>query len=269
MFIRIRRSCLSVSASVAEVVNGGFEFVVIHLVAVFAFHLFAVSFHHLELSLALRFDSLVSGADSVEHHGFRNFLHLTFYHHDVVERSGNHQFQVSLFALFKRRVDNHLAVDTSNAYFGDRTLERYIRASECGRSSETGDRFRHVDTICGIECYVYECLCMVISREERTECTVNESSNEDFIVGSFSFAACETTGEATCTSKFFFVLHGQRHKVRSGNSVFCAAYCGKHHCVAERCHHCTVGLFSQFTGFQFDDAAIWERNLLCYNVHKC
>ena len=268
MFIGVSRCCLCICASVTEIVNGLLEFVIIHFVAIFAFYLFAVSFHHFELSLALRFDCLVSGADSIKHNGFRHFFHLTFNHHDVVERSCNHELKVSLFALFKRRVDNHLTIDASNAYFGDRTLERYIRASECSRGSQTSNTFRHVNTICGIKCYVYESFCMIISREEWAKCTVNESSNEDFIVGSFSFAACETTWEATCTGKFFFVLHGQRHKVRSGNSVFCAAYCGKHHCVAERCHHCTVGLFSQFSGFQFNDTSIRESNLLRYNVHK-
>ena len=248
--------------------NSLFEFVVVYLMAIFTLNLFAISFHHLNLCLALRLNSLVCGTYSVEHNGLRNFFHLTFNHHDVVQSSGNHKFKVSLLALFKSRVDDHFSINACDTYFGDRTFEWNIGASQRSRSSETGNRLRHINTVSGIKCYVYECLCVIIGREERTECTVNKTSDEDFIVRSFSFATCETAGEATCTGKFFFVLHGQRHKVRTGNSVFRAANSGKHHGVAKSGHDCTVGLFSQFTGLQFNHTTIWESNLLSYNIHK-
>ena len=168
VLVGVSARSLSVSAGVAEVMNGLLQLIVVHLVAILAFNLFAVSFHHLELSLALRLDSLVCGADSVEHNRFGHFLHLTLNHHDVVERSGHNKLEVGMFALLEGRVDHKLSVHASHAYLRYRTLERDVRAGQGSRSSQTGNRLRHVNAVSRIQSNVHKRVCVVISGEEGT-----------------------------------------------------------------------------------------------------
>ena len=248
MFVGIGRGGLCIRACVTIVVYSLFQFIIVYLVAVLALGLFAIRFHHLVESQTLRFDSLVRSLDSLEHNRLRHFFHLTLNHHDVVVGGSHHQFEVSLLTLLKGRVDNHLTVYACHAHLRNRTLKRYVRASQSSTGSQTGNRLRHIYAVSRIHRYINKCLCVIVGREQWAQGTVNQAGNQDFIVRRLAFTTGETTRETTCTGKFLFVLHGQRHEIRTGNSVFRAAYCGKHHCVADSRHHCTVCLLGKFAG---------------------
>ena len=116
VLVGVGAGSLCVSASVTVVMNSLLQLVVVHLMAVFAFYLLAIFLHHLQLCLALGLDSLVGGADGIQHDAFGHFLHLALYHHDVIQRSGNYQFEVSVLALLEGGVDDELAVDACYAY---------------------------------------------------------------------------------------------------------------------------------------------------------
>ncbi len=267
VLVGVGRGSLCISTSVTEVVYSLLQFVVVHLVAVFAFHLFAVSLHHLVDSQALGFDSLVCGLDSLQHDRFGHFFHLALYHHDIVVGSSHHQFEVSLFALFKSRVDDHLTVHACYTHLRYRTFKRYIRASECCTGSKPGDRLRHINTVSRVHRHIHKSLCVIVGWEQRTERTVNQAGNQDFVVRSLALTTGKTAGETTCASKFLFVLNGKRHEVRTGNCVLGGADSGKHHSVANRSHHSTVGLFRQFTGLERNDTTIRKLNFLFYDIH--
>ena len=158
------------------------EFVVVDFVAVLALHFFAELFHHLQLCCALRFDSFVSGLDSLQHLCFTHFFHLAFHHHDIVEGGSYHQLDVGLFALFEGGVDYHFAVDAGYANLGDRTFKRDVGASQSSRGGQTCDALGHVHAVGTVHRYVDESLCMIITGEERTKGAVNQARNQNLVV---------------------------------------------------------------------------------------
>ena len=108
---------------------------------------------------------------------------------------------------------------------------------------------------------------MIVSGEEGTQCAVDKTRNQYLVVRGLSFAAGESTGETAGTRKFLFVLYGQGHKVSARYRIFGATYSSQNHGIANRCHHCTVGLFGQFAGLQRDHAAICHLDLFSYDIH--
>ena len=72
-------------------------------------------------------DLFMSEHDSVQDFHFRNFVCSRFYHHDGFLGSGNYQVHVALFSLLERRVDDQLAVNSSDHYRTCRTFPRNIR----------------------------------------------------------------------------------------------------------------------------------------------
>ena len=267
VLVGVSAGSLCVCAGITEVVHCLLQFVVVHLVAVLAFNLLAILLHHLDLCLALGLDSLVSGADSVQHNRLGHLFHLAFNHHNVVQCGGNHQLEVGALALLEGRVDNKLSVNAGYTYLGYRSLKRYIRARQCCRGSQTGYRLRHIYTVSRIHRNVDKRVCVVVSGEERTERTINEACNQDLVVRCFAFAAGKASGKTSCGGKLLFVLNRQRHKVCTGHSVFGGAYCGKDHGVAQGCHHGSVCLLGELAGLKGDNSTIRQSNLFSYNIH--
>ena len=102
------------------------EFLIVDLVVVLTLHVSTLLLSQLILELAHRLDSLGSHLEGTNEILLRNFLHLTFYHHDIVLGSTNHDIHVSLFHLLECRVDNILTIDTSHTNLRDVVLERNI-----------------------------------------------------------------------------------------------------------------------------------------------
>ena len=102
------------------------QFLVVHLVAVFALHVGAEFLHEFLLELALWLDCLVSHLESFEQFLFAHFLHLAFHHHDVLLGGTHHEVHVGFLQLLECRVDDKLAVHASHSDFRDRSLERDI-----------------------------------------------------------------------------------------------------------------------------------------------
>ena len=113
----------SVSLSVAGFVYVLAKVFVILFVAIGALDELADSLRELELSLALYLDRLVRYLDGFEHLSFLHFLHFTFDHHDVVEGSTYHQFDVGSLELLEGRIDDELTIDTCYTHFADRSVE--------------------------------------------------------------------------------------------------------------------------------------------------
>ena len=102
------------------------EVFVVYFMTVFALNGGSGFFSEFHLRLALALDCLVGKLESVEQFSFRNFVHFAFNHHYIFVCSTYHQIHVSFFELFESWVDNELAIDTGNAHFGNRTIERNV-----------------------------------------------------------------------------------------------------------------------------------------------
>ncbi len=102
------------------------EFLVVDLMIILTLHVSTLLLSQLILELAHRLDSLGSSLEGADQILLRNFLHLTFHHHDVLLGSTNHDIHVSLFHLLECRVNNILTIDTSYTNLRDVVLERNI-----------------------------------------------------------------------------------------------------------------------------------------------
>ena len=256
-----------VALLVAVVLHLSTEVFVVHFVAVFAFHILAQFLREFLLDLAHRFDSSVSHFECFEECAFGHLIHFTFHHHDVLFSSRNHEIHVGTLELFEGRVDYKLSVDASHAHFRDRTVKRNVGASQSCRGSETSESIGHIHAISTEECDVHKYFCVIVRREEGTEGAVNETRSQNLVVASTTFAFGESTGEATHSGVFFFIVTLQGHEIGAGGSVFGTANGSEKHRVVHAQHHRAVRLLRELTGLNADGTSIRQGDSLCNNVH--
>ncbi len=127
-----------VCAVVALGVHVGTESFVVYFVAVFALDRGSGFLSQFHLNLALFLDSLVGGLESCQQFGFADFVHLAFYHHDIVVGSADHQLHVGFFELLECGIDHKLTAYTRHAHFGDGSVERYVAHCQSSRCGEAG-----------------------------------------------------------------------------------------------------------------------------------
>ena len=96
---------------------------VVHLVVILALHVLAQLLRELGLQLTHGLDGSHSSLQRTEQILLTDFLHLTFYHHDVLSRSTYHDVHIGLLHLLEGRINHILAIDASHANLRDRTLE--------------------------------------------------------------------------------------------------------------------------------------------------
>ena len=149
---------------------------------VLALHVLTELLAQFGLQFAHRLDGVHSSLEGTQQILLADLLHLTFHHHDVLGRGTDHDVHVGLLHLLKGRINHILTVDTCNADFRNRALERYIRASQGCRGSKTGKCIGLVNTVGAEQHHIYEYFCVIVTWEQRTKHTVHQSGCEDFIV---------------------------------------------------------------------------------------
>ncbi len=123
------------------------EVLVMHLVAIFAFHSLACGLGHFKLDFAMLFDFFMGNLEGFEEFGFRNLVHFAFNHHDIVVGGTDHQLHIGLFKLLESGVDYEFTVDTGNTHFRDRAVEGDVAASDGCRCGKPCKSVGHVDTV--------------------------------------------------------------------------------------------------------------------------
>ena len=248
--------------------DSGAEFLVVHLVAVFALHVGAKFLGQFNLKAAHGLDGLVGSLQGFEKCAFGHFLHFAFHHHDVVFGGSDHEVHVSLFKLCEGGIDDVFAVDACYADFRDGCLEGDVGACEGSRCGKACKCVGHVHTVGTEEDDVDIHLGVIVAGEEGAQGTVNESGGEDFIVTGAAFALGETSGKASGSRVLLFVVALKGHEVGAWGSVFGTANGGKQHRVVHAEHHRTVGLLCQFSSLNADGASIRQRDSFCDYVHR-
>ena len=243
------------------------QLLVILLVAVLTFGLFADLLHEFFLHEAHRFDSFVSRLEGVEEVLFRHLVHLTFHHHDILVSSADHQIHIGFLQLLESRVDHELAVDTSHTHLRDRSVEWDVGNSQRSRSRETRQRIRLVHTIRGNHIHRHESLRMVVIREQRSEGTVDQTCRQNLIIGGFSLPLRKTAWESSVRAELLFVLHRQRHEIRSRYCFFRRTHCRQHHSVAHFHYDSAVRLLRQLTRLDTDRTAVRQSDRLSNYIH--
>ncbi len=232
------------------------QLLVVHLVAVLAFHVSAQFLHQFLLEAALWLDGLVGCFQSLEQLLLAHFLHLALHHHDVLLGRAHHKVDVGPLLLIKGRVDDKLAVHTGHPHFRNRAVERYIRASQCGGSRESGKCVRHVNSVGGEKYHVHVHLRMIVGREQWTERAVNEPAGEDFLVRRFAFTLCETSRETAVCRILLAILYLEWHEICSRYCIFRRANSGQEHSVAHSKHYRPIGLFCQLSRLNADFSSV-------------
>ena len=147
VFVAVAFVCNGVSLVVAFLAALLAQFLVVCLVAVFAFNVCAQFFREFFLQAAHRFDCFVRSFERSEEVLFGNLVHLAFDHHDVFLGSSDHDVHVGFLELLVGGVDNIFAVYACHAHFGYGAFKRYVGASECSRSGKAGKRVGNVHTV--------------------------------------------------------------------------------------------------------------------------
>ena len=198
---------------------------VVSFVAVFAFR---VGGRHLsgkvQLSLALNLNMLFRKIQSFNHVVFGNLVHFAFHHHDVVHGSGHNHVDVGTFHIFNSGVYHEFAIDATHAHFGNRAFEGDVRDSDSGRSGQTGKAVGQEVLVTGNQGHYDLSLSVEVLREEGTDSAIDQTSDEDFILGRAGFAFEETAGETTHSAVFFLIFNLQRHEVGAFHSFFFTTY---------------------------------------------
>ena len=218
------------------------------------------------LGLALGLDGFVSFFDGVHHLTFAHFLHLAFHHHNAVHGAGHHDVHVGDFQLRAQGVDDKLSVDAGHADFRHRSVKRNVGHGDgCARgetSQAVGEHF-----FVGAHQLDHDlCSSVVIAREQRTQCAVDESHHQHLSVGRTGLALKESSWETTSGRIFFAVIHGEWKEIHVHR--FVAGHDGgQQHGVARADDHRTVSLLGELAGFNGDLAPIAEIDGLILNVH--
>ena len=257
VLIRTRDS-YCISLSVAGVVYVLAKIFIIIFVAIGTLNELTYSLAELELRLALYLNGFVSYLDSLEHLSFLDFLHFPFDHHDVVEGSAYHQFDISGFKLLEGRIDDEFAIDAGNTYFTDRSVEGDVRYSKGSRSCEPSQSIRHIYTIRREENDIDEDFGMIVIGEEGTQSTVNKTASQDLVVRSLTFTTRETTREAAESGILLLVLHLEGHEVNPRIGILGCAYCSQQDGIAHAKGHRSVSLLGEFPCLDDDLSTIGQ-----------
>ena len=183
-------TCMLIECLLRDVVSWLIQFLlhlltqlfVISLVAILALHgrtNFLCQFH---LSLAHHLDGFMTSLQCTEQVLLRNLTHFAFHHHDILISGTYHDVHVGILQLLEGWVDDILAIDASYANLRDRTTERYVRNSQCCRSSQASQCVRHIYAIGREEDDVYVNFCMIIVWEQRAKCAVHQTAGQNLIV---------------------------------------------------------------------------------------
>ena len=234
------------------------EFLVVDLVAVGALHVLAQLLRELDLYGAVLLDLLVRKLDGAEHDLFRNLLHFTLDHQDIVDRTADHDVEVDLLHLRIVGVDDVLSVDAGYADLRNGAAERNVRHGQCGRCGQSGQRVglnvlvgrdevdRHVD------------FGVVVCGEQGAECAVDQTGNEDLAVVGTAFALHEAAGIAAYGGVLLLVLYLQGHEIGVGFCILGGHHGTEQHRVAHFDDDRAVGLFGQFARFDLDLASVGQ-----------
>ena len=166
--------------------------------------------HHLgqfDLCLALFLDLFVAKFDGIEHLRFRDLIHLSLHHHDIVDGGTHHDVDVSLLQLLEGGVDHERTVDTCYTYFGDGSVERDVGYRQCSGCCQSGESIGHIFAVGREEDDVHENVGMVIVRKERTQHAVDKPACKYLCVGRSPFALHKSSRKTSEGGEFLFVFH--------------------------------------------------------------
>ena len=262
--------CTACSDSVCLVVqlrdDGLTQLLIVGLVAILALNIFAEFLHQLNLCSTMCLDSLVSILDSAEHNLLANLLHLTLNHQDIIDSTSDHNVEVYILHLRESWVNAVLSVDSCYTHLRDWTSERNVRYSQSCRSSQTCEGISLNILVRRDKIYSYINLCVVVSREQWAERTVNKTSNQNLIVAGLTLTLHKTARNTTYGSKLLLVFDLQRHKVSTLFCVFGSHYRCEQHRIALFYDNRTVSLLCQLAGLNHYLATTFQRDKLLYSI---
>ena len=239
---------------------------VVGLVAVFAFR---VGGGHLcgeiQLRLALHLDGLFREIEGGDHVVFGNLIHLAFHHHDVVHGGGHDHVDVGAFHVLDGGVHHELSIHAAHAHLGNRALEGDVGNGDSGRSCETCEAVGQEVLVAGNQGYNDLGFSVEILREEGTDGAIDQTGDENLILGRACLAFEETAGETTHGTVFFLVFHLKGHEISAFNGLFFATHGCEQHGVAHGDDSSAVGLLRQLAGFNRNHTTVTDIESCSYS----
>ena len=207
-------------------------------------------------------DRRVRNVERVDHRLFRDFVRLSFHHHEGVFFPRDEEVHVAFLGLVDRRVDDELPVDAGDAYFGDRSAERSARQHQRSRGPDAGQDVGVV-LLSGTDDEVDEMRVVEESiRKERTDGAVDQAGCQRLFVGRPPLSFDEASRYLSAGGEFLTVVDRQREEVIAFLGAVGQRGRRQHHRVAQADDDRAVGLLGNparfnrqgFTRREFDFA---------------
>ncbi len=126
LFVCITGLSLSIALVIKFITNLFAKILIIRLIAIFTLYIGAEFFRKFFLKFAHRAYSLLSSLEGTDQVLFRNLIHLTLNHHDILFRSTDHDIHIRLCHFLDSRINDILAINPAHPDLRDRTFDRNI-----------------------------------------------------------------------------------------------------------------------------------------------
>ncbi len=191
---------------------------------------------------------IVSEDHRAQHHFLVQALGLGLDHENAFGRARDHEIELRLGELRRRRIQQVLAVAISDARRADRAQERHAGNRERrGRTDQRGDvriHFRIDGEHRGDDLHVVgEAL-----RKQWANRAVDQTGGERLFLGGTAFALEEAAGDAACGVGLFLIIDREREEVPARRGFLQTHRGHEHHRFAHRHEHRAVGLSRELPG---------------------
>ena len=214
---------------VAEIVNLLFDIFVFFITRILPLDILAEFLVEFFLDAAHGLDRFVSGLDRIQHDLFRDLVHFTLDHHDVLLRGGDNQVEVGLLHFGKIRIDLECPVDPGDPDFGNRSEERKVAGGQGGGCREPGERVRLDVLLRADQPHVHKDCEVEVFGEQRAQRPVDQSGDQHLVVGGPAFPFQESAGETPCGIILFPVVYLEGKEIGVFVNFLGTGHCGEEH----------------------------------------
>ena len=136
-----------------------------------------------------------------------------FHHKELAAKTGIKKIDIALSLLLVSRVDNPLAVDTTDANATDWAHKRDFTDVKSCRGSIHSEEIAFAGAIALDESRIDLNIIVVTFREERADRTIAHTSGENLLARRARFTLEEAAGKLTCSVKLLTILTLKREEI--------------------------------------------------------
>ena len=185
---------------------------------------FAAQFLQLFLQSAHFRDKALRFFERTEHHVFRRFVRAAFDHRKALGGTRNDDFQIGLFDLRKRRIDDVFAVQICDAAGGNGSVKRNVRNRHRSARRDNRNDILRVNAVGGNAGRHDLNFASERHFEQRPHRPVDKARDEDLFILRPPFPLYKAAGNLSRSVKFFVVIDGDRNIIHTLDRIVRCAH---------------------------------------------